>query len=391
VKKLLLACAIAVAFPVHASVLPNEAALPLVKEGNVASSKGQYQLALEKYSEAMKADPEASIPLSSIARVLTLAADQSTGEQAERLRRQAEGAARQALRLASNDPLAQEVLRTLEDTQEPPLHKPSAEVWKQMQEAEILFQSGQYDDARARYEGAAQLDPQYSPAWVYAADCFYLQKNWPEAEVRFRKATEIEPLNAQAWRYLADTLAWEGKTSASEDALLKGIAAQPSQLPTWNKLGSLRNKAGAPLTQLKLEPRAYSVYDAQSSKYTVHVNGPEGAEKKDADLAVWMMLAIGDAQYRSDKQQSKTTLSPFAADLAAWSNAMKVADEVAANGLQLKEPGLQAMQTLYKADQLEPALLLLRYKESYRPELEAWKKEHPHGVRTFIATYGLAP
>jgi len=390
VKKLLLACAIAAAFQVHAGVLPNEAAQPLIKEGSVAAAKGDYQTALDKYSQAMKADPEASMPLSYIANVLLMASTHASGEQADKLRRQAEGAARQALRLGADDPIAQEVLRLLEDSQEPPLRKPTPEAWKLVQEGEILYQSGQYDQARAKYEAAAKADPQYSPAWVYAGDCFFSQKNWPEAEARFRKAAEVEPLNGQAWRFLSDALAWQGNLTGAEDVLIKGIAAQPNQRPSWNKLASLRAKAGAPLTSLKLEPKATSIFDNASGKYSLSIN-PDVTDKTSADLAVWMSLALTDATYRNDQRLGKSTDSQFAADLAAWTRAMKVADESAANGAQLKEPGLLAMQMLYKADQLEAALLLLRYKESYRPELEAWKKEHPHGVRTFVATYGLAP
>jgi hypothetical protein len=46
---------------------------------------------------------------------------------------------------------------------------------------------------------------------------------------------------------------------------------------------------------------------------------------------------------------------------------------------------------LARADQLETALLLLEYKESYRAEFEAWKKAHPDGIRKFIDTYALQP
>ena len=48
-------------------------------------------------------------------------------------------------------------------------------------------------------------------------------------------------------------------------------------------------------------------------------------------------------------------------------------------------------ELLAKADQLEAGLLILRYKESYRPEFEAWKKAHPNGIRKFVDTWGLQP
>ena len=46
---------------------------------------------------------------------------------------------------------------------------------------------------------------------------------------------------------------------------------------------------------------------------------------------------------------------------------------------------------LNQAGQLEAALLLLTYRESYRAEWEAWKRDHPQGLRKFVDTYGLQP
>ncbi|MBB5606278.1 MULTISPECIES: hypothetical protein [unclassified Janthinobacterium] len=51
----------------------------------------------------------------------------------------------------------------------------------------------------------------------------------------------------------------------------------------------------------------------------------------------------------------------------------------------------EVMRKLADAGQLETALLMLQYKEAYRPELEAWKTAHPDGVRKFINVYHLMP
>jgi hypothetical protein len=41
--------------------------------------------------------------------------------------------------------------------------------------------------------------------------------------------------------------------------------------------------------------------------------------------------------------------------------------------------------------QLEPAILILMFRQSYRPALEAWGAAHPRGVKEFIDRYGLRP
>jgi hypothetical protein len=41
--------------------------------------------------------------------------------------------------------------------------------------------------------------------------------------------------------------------------------------------------------------------------------------------------------------------------------------------------------------QLEPTILILLYKESYRPALEKWMAVNPQGINAFVTRYGLPP
>ena len=378
----------------QATVLPNEAAAPLVGEAASLAAAGKYQEAVDKYQAAAKLDPASSTPLSGIAQVLVTAADQTSGEQAVKLRQQAEAFVRQALKMEPADPFALEVLRLLSDGKPAPLHTATAEAWKSLQEGEQLFHIGKLDEARAKYLEAARLDPQFSTAYVDAGDSYYMQKQWPESEILFRKAVEVEPLNGQAWRFLSDALAAQGKQSAAEDALLNGIAAQPNQIPSWNKLASLRAKAGFPLTSLSLKRKSSIVLDPATGKYTLNLDETfaKPPASTSADAAAWLMLGASEVNIRAENKKKQIPDQPFAIELAAWSDVMKVLDEMKADsGQEPVDPALKTMQMLGKADQLETALLLLQYKESWRPEFEAWKKAHPNGIRRFIDTYGLRP
>ncbi|NVD70675.1 tetratricopeptide repeat protein [Duganella sp. BJB1802] len=377
----------------YATVLPNEAAQPLVQEGEVLTAQGKFQEALNKFSAAAKADPAASMPLSHIAHVLMVASLNADGANAAKLRQQSEGAVRQALKLDSSDPLAQEVLRRLEDGKSAPLHEPSMDVLKVVQEGEVLYHGRKLDEARVKYEQAAKMDPRYSSVLVFIGDTYYVQENMPEAEAWFRKAAELEPLNGQAWRFLSDALAKQGKRTAAEAALLSGIAAQPSQRPTWDKLASLRSAQGYPLTALQMKRKASAVMDPATGKFTINLDPAlRGPEQKSSDSGVWLMLAATESGLRGRNRADKVADRPFAIELASWEGAMKVADELAANGNgEVTDPNLKTMHMLAKAGQLETALMLLQYKESWRPEFEAWKREHPDGIRKFVDAYGLRP
>lgn len=387
---LALVCAVSAAQT--ASVI-NDAARKLLDEGNVLLTQGKTGEAMKRFSESSKADPSASLPLSTIAEAVRLASEQMQGEQQAKARQQAEEIARHALSKHADDPIAQEVLRKLADNQPAPLHRPNAEAVAELHKGERLFAQKKLDEALAHYERAAALDPKWSVPWIYAGDCFYFRKDLAEAEIRFRKGVEIEPLNAQGWRFLADALQAQRKFSAAEDALINGIAAQPSQIPNWTRLAQLRETAGYPLTSLALVRYSSASID-ENGKPLVKMDGRFGKDnpKQMTDGAVWLFLATKEATDMHAAQANKEQGPPFALEAARWRDAMKVVDEIVANGgVELDTAPLKTMYMLNKNGKLDTALLLLQYRESWRAEFEAWKKENPQGIRTFINTYGLRP
>ena len=105
-----------------------------------------------------------------------------------------------------------------------------------------------------------------------------------------------------------------------------------------------------------------------------------------------MRCSLRLAQAKLDAKAGKPALSPFALELAALRTAFQVDAELEAKGARaFVDPALTALRKLAADGQLEPAILLLMYRESYRPEFEAWKLAHPNGIRLFVVTYGLRP
>lgn len=366
----------------------NAEAEALIQQGHLFQTQGKYKEAFEKFSAAAQADPAASLPLSSLAGMLLRMSQQMQGDGAAKLRQQSEGLARQALQKHANDPVALEVLREITDDKPLPLHQPTPEAAAALHEGELLFNQRKLDEALVQYERAAALDPKYSQAWIYAGDCFYFQKKYAEAEQRFRKGVEAEPLNSQGWRFLADALVSQDKPGLAEGALMSGIAAQPSQMPNWIKLNQLRTMSGFPLTSLNLVRKAKGTVDPATRTLNLQIDPSLKAldPARQPDAAFWMALAAQQAL------EGKAGAAPFASEVAAWRQALTVADELSAKGGgELQDPALKTLHMLAKADQLEPALLLLQYKESWRAEFEAWKTAHPEGVRKFIDAYQLRP
>lgn len=363
----------------------NEACQPLLEQAQSLQGQGKLRDAWDAFQRAHQADPKSSFPLSLMSGMLENIAARSPADKAPAIRQQAGTLAHEALGLNPQDPIAQEVLRQLEDLQPAPLHTPTAEAAQAMQEGEALFAQKRFDEARSRYELAAQRDPKYSSALLYAGDCFYSQKQWPEAEGMFRKATDIEPLNSQAWRFLADSLIVQGKRKEAEAALYGAIGAQPSQLPNWDKLELLMRQDGMTLKHLALVRKVrYSGVD-KDGKMRIAVD--EKGTQQTPEFAFWLLHAATLAGAAKD-----ANTSPFQAELLAWKMALAMFADMKTKGQPVPtDPALLTMRSMADAGQLESAILLLMYRESYRPELEAWKKAHPDGIRSFVVSTGLRP
>lgn len=376
--------------PARASIECGGACLELFNQANALAGQGKYQEALKTFRAAAQADPQASQPVSMTASLLLLLSARMQPEQAAQVRAMAHTEALRALKLAPGDPTALETLRLLEDAPTP-LHTATPESARLVEQGESEFAQRHYREALQKYEAAAQADPQNSVAWVNAGDCYYVQKDYAQAEVRFRRATEIEPRNAQAWRFLSDALRVQKRNPEAEAALVSGIAADPSQQPNWLKLSSLRAESGLPLKALALR-RGVSVQTNADGKYSVQLDSSIVKDSTPPDLALRVALGASEAKLRGDAAASGKPGSPYEIELASWRMALAIIEQAQAQkGQNVTEPALLQMQTFERDGQLEPALLLLEFRQAWRPDLEAWEAAHPGGVKAFIDRYGLRP
>lgn len=380
---------LAFAIPAVSAANPcRDACKRLVIEANALAGQGKIKEALAKFKDAEQAEPKASLPFSGAAAVVLRLSEGMKPEQRKQLRDMARAWATRAIGLAADDPVAQETLRLLDDDGPSPLRTPNAAASKLVIEAQPLLAQRRFGEALQKYESAKLADPQYSMAWIGAGDCYFMQQEWVRAEAEFRRAVEVEPRNSQAWRFLADALMHQGKREGAEAALLSAIAADPSQGPNWGRLSGLRAAAGKPLAPLALR-RGVRVVQGSDGNYTMELE--DSADKQETpDRA--LRLALGTSEFKLRNQKAGQGKSPFQIELESWRLALKIIEEANANsGQGLGDPALLRMQALEKADQLEPAILLLLFRQSYRPALEAWIAADPGGVKTFIDRHGLRP
>eukprot|EP01133_Synstelium_polycarpum_P019296 gene19296-23107_t len=397
-RRTVIACAIwACVLPMgsQAVVLGNQQSQELVQRGLALVTSGQLPQAREQFELAAKADPRASHPVGAMALLYYIVSDAGSldDKQRQAARQAAAETARQALALDAQDPLAQEVARRLAGGGVRPKYTPAGNAMELVVAGEHLFSKKEYAAALHKYEQAIAADPGYADAWLFAGDCYFVQRQWEPAAEHFRKATQIEPLHEQAWRYLADALQEQQKWPELELALGSAIGAHPDQLSAWQRMEHFQASHGVPLVALKLRPKAAGSIDAATGQVRVNIQPkPPGGEAEASiiDDAFWMALALGQANAAVAVQRGDKTA--FQADLDAWNGAFLALDKMeAAKPDRLRDTAVTTLRSLAAKGALEPALLLLQYKEAYRPSLEAWKTAHPGGVRKFINTWHLMP
>lgn len=288
--------------------------------------------------------------------------------------------------------------------------------------AHALEKQGKYEQALARYGAAQEADPAASlplslqagllmklasaasaekveglrvRAWTLAERALTVADDDPVAHEVLRLldnggvAPPQAPNDAQAWRSRSDALLAQDRRAQAEAALYAAIAADPSQRPTWSRLSRLRAAAGLPLKSLAFR-RGVRVMQGVDGTYTIHIDGATAGVEDTPNHGMRLMLGMSE----SNQRQSESALgkSAYEIELGAWRTALMVMDKTNAfKGEQVSDPALLQMQALARDGQLEPAILLLMFRPSYRPALEAWLAANPGGVKLFIDRYGLRP
>ena len=396
---LALCLALGLAQPPTLPMAPVRPSAKLCAEAVDLLNKGKLNEGLQKLDEATKADPEDPQPHDITAQVYQHLAKNATPYAADYYREKA-GDEAELIRLAkgsdSNSRVrAQVMLESIHQDEFPREDSAVPGAVKAFKEAEQWFHQKQFDKAREAYKQALELDPHFAVAALYVGDCYHAESKPGEAALWFRKATEIRPDYPKAWRYLSDGLLALGKRKEAESALLGGIAAHPGNRLTWLNLMLLRAEGDKPMSKLGFCSPVIPSWDEKGQQALTlpeKTDDPEGQ-------AIWVLL-VSSAMDRisievNDDQNSHTELplqTRFQKEFFFWSLGLERLEAICKEKKQEPKDRILRQFLVFKRDgQLEPALFLLRYKEAFRPDFEAWKKKNPAGITAFLDRYNLRP
>jgi tetratricopeptide (TPR) repeat protein len=102
-----------------------------------------------------------------------------------------------------------------------------------------FFQQGNNSEARAEFNQALKLAPDYLPALEQTVNLDLVEKQYAVAQERVQQQIEQNPKVAALQLLLAKVLLAQGNTNQAESALSKAIELQPDSQPPYLKLAQL--------------------------------------------------------------------------------------------------------------------------------------------------------
>ncbi|MDI1451611.1 tetratricopeptide repeat protein [Polyangium sp. 6x1] len=227
------------------------------------------------------------------------------------------------------------------------------------------FMALRFSEAERFFAYATKVDPTDATAHKYLGNAIYNQKRLPEAVSYFRRATELDPLDPQAFKFLADACLDAKDIPSMWRAIYGAIAANPRYWSAWLMLDRLLAGGGVAMRRFRLRPAATP--DFRTKTITVDPSATP------ATAAAWMAYAATWAE------KGTSDMSRYACELEAITRMTQVITELLQNDEATTrstiDPDLLLLPELAKRGDLRPLCFVLRYHESFRPELEAWKQE----------------
>lgn len=109
---------------------------------------------------------------------------------------------------------------------------------------ESLLAAGRLPEARAAYELAWKIDPQFLAAHIGLGVIAFAEGRLPAAEKHFQDALQLDPQSPEANNNLGRLLDAQGRTQAALEAFRKAVAAKPEFAEAHNNLGVALSRQG---------------------------------------------------------------------------------------------------------------------------------------------------
>jgi len=373
--------------PPLAAIHPTQKAIDLLNAGRVPEALEQLEIGIAR-------DPKDAQPLWIKAQVYREMAKQAKGWAAAWYRECAEEAAETLLELPDLErnagANAMSLLQHLRDDERPAAPEPTPAALKAFEAGETAFGREAWEEARTGYAQALKECPTFAKAALYLGDAYFAEGKMADAIRWFRTAAELDPGDPRAWRYMADAQTKAGQLKEAEATMMSAIRVFPANRASWRPLVQLRQAQGRPMTRLRFRPGVTVGWKPDGTQTLGVDPAPADAQAQ----SVWMILAgaVLDTIRVDARGEGPALKTRFQQERFFWDLALTAYAEACRNAkTEPRDRILRQFLAFQKDGQLEAALFLLRYREAFRADYEAWQKTYPGAIEAFLERYNLRP
>ncbi len=346
---------------------PNDKTAGLIAEAEARLAKGTFadtKQAIQTLEAALSLDPEAPAAYVRLAKAIQQSARfASDPKLAAPVLARAEEIALDALGVDFEDKDARDLLHALSALRSTLTAEGDEDETAVLHHGERLLAAGDFEGALGSFTRVYQTNAEHFTAMKLAGRCLSALGRHAEAEDLVRKATEIQPLDADAHLVLFDVLRKQKKAKELFAAAYGAVSAQPRYWTAWTTLADLLRAAKKPTTTWRIKPPGVIAMEPGRKRlaFTPAPGTPEPVER------VWNAY-VGELSKGMGGQRT-----PFKLEREALGAMHEEVASLVKRHAELP-PSLAALGQI-PAEHLDGVVYFLRFKDSMRNELEAWKRE----------------
>jgi tetratricopeptide (TPR) repeat protein len=266
-------------------------------------------------------------------------------------------------------------------------------------DADVAFAHADWAGAAKLYINAAELDPAWYDAALYAGDSFFRLKDLPNAGIWFAKAATIDPDRETAYRYWGDALFQGGDRDSARQKFVEAVVAEPYGKPASGELAQWAQHTGhqfvrpaitrpdfiTPQGTLQIDPAlAASTQDGRSSwiiyqQYRV-THGARTLNQPIVGGGSDINAVITPNGYRHTVAEEHAALRAMLADIDAKLKAGTLVEA----GL---DPSIRNLRNLEKANALGAWIAINAADAGIRSDYPGYRSNHRKHLVDYVNAY----
>ncbi len=165
---------------------------------------------------------------------------------------------------------------------------------------------------------------------------------------------------------------------------------QTCALPIWYEAVSEHEGLKLKRVDVKRYAKVIEEKKAKETSYQIEMSDSLKAASAQEESAVWLYYSVAKVNNLKENKVpagAASNSNAFQIERDAWRKVFSDPEFKPS----LQNPLLLALQKAHSDNQLDAAIFVFFFEDSFRSEFEEWKKKHPLALQKFVERYALRP